>query len=131
MAKISRRAAIGVLASAPLTRSGIIRAQTNSSPIKLGLISDISGPYRENGGPGTKLAIEMAVADFGGSLLGRLLQVLQADGQNKPDIAGAIARAWIDTQGVDVLADGASSASAMCTLAGRPIRAFKSLRGRF
>jgi branched-chain amino acid transport system substrate-binding protein len=113
MMRLSRRAALGALASSALARPAILRAQTGSAPIKIGLISDVAGPYRDNGGPGNKLAVEMAAADFGGALLGRPLQVMQADGQNKPDVAGAIAREWIDTQDVRVLVDGASSSAAL------------------
>jgi branched-chain amino acid transport system substrate-binding protein len=113
MIKISRRAALGILATAPLARPALIRGQTISAPVKIGLLSDVVGPYRENGGPGSKLAAEMAVEDFGGSLLGRPLQVMQADDQNKPDVANNLAREWIDDQGVALLADGASSAAAL------------------
>ena len=69
----------------------------------------MGGPYRDVGGPGNRVAAELAVADFGGSVLGRPIEVLQADDQNKPDVASSLAREWIDSQGVDVLADGAAS----------------------
>ena len=81
--------------------------------MKIGLLSDVGGPYRENGGPGSKVAVEMAVADFGGSLLGRPIEVMQADDQNKPDVASSLARQWIDTEGVSLLLDGASSSAAL------------------
>src|SRR5580692_2001606 len=113
MSRITRRALIGGLAVAPLAKPAIIRAQTNSAPIKIGLLSDVGGPYKEVGGPGSKVAAELAVADFGGSLLGRPLEVIQADDQNKPDVAGMLARQWIDDQGVMVLADGASSSAGL------------------
>ncbi len=73
----------------------------------------MGGPYRHVGGPGSRVATEMAVADFGGSLLGRPIQVLQADDQNKADVAGALARQWIDDKGVDVLADGAATSAGL------------------
>ncbi len=113
MTRITRRAAIGALAAASLARPGIIRAQSSSQPVKIGFVSDMSGPYRDNGGPGAKVAADMAVADFGGSVLGRPVQILQADGQNKPNVAGAIARQWIDDDGVDALADGAATSSGL------------------
>ena len=108
MQKITRRAAVGVLAAAPLAMPGIIRAQSTSKPVRIGLLSDMGGPYRDVGGPGNRLAVEMAIADFGGSVLGRPIEVLQGDDQNKPDVASSLAREWIDSQGVDVLADGAA-----------------------
>ena len=113
MTSMTRRAAIGALATLPLARPGIIRAQTSSVPVKIGLLSDVGGPYRDVGGPGSKLAAEMAAEDFGGSVLGRPLQVLKADDQNKADVASAIAREWIDDRGVNVLADGAGSSAGL------------------
>ena len=113
MSNLSRRILISGLAAAPLAQPAIIRAQTSSKPVKIGLLSDMSGPYRDVGGPGNKVATELAVADFGGSVLGRPIQVLQADDQNKPDVSTSLARQWIDDEGVDVLADGAASSSGL------------------
>ena len=81
---------------------GIIRAQSTSKPVRIGLLSDMGGPYRDVGGPGNRLAVELAVADFGGSVLDRPIEVLQGDDQNKPDVSSSLAREWIDSQGVDV-----------------------------
>src|ERR1700712_1966664 len=113
MTRMTRRAWIAAVAMAPLATPGIIRAQTVSAPVKIGLLSDVGGPYRDVGGPGSKAAAELAVEDFGGSLLGRPLQVLQADDQNKADIASALAREWLDDRGVQVLADGAGSSAGL------------------
>src|SRR5580658_1190829 len=113
MSQLSRRLALGGIAAAPLAMPALIRAQSTSKPVRLGLLSDMSGPYRDVGGPGNRVAAELAVADFGGSVLGRPIEVLQADDQNKPDIATGIAREWIDTQGVDAVADGAASSSGL------------------
>ncbi len=113
MRNLTRRSLVGAMASAPLAKPGLIRAQTVSAPIRIGLLSDLGGPYRDVGGPGSKVAAEMAVADFGGSVLGRPLEVLQADDQNKADIASALAREWIDDHGVNVLADGAASSAGL------------------
>jgi branched-chain amino acid transport system substrate-binding protein len=110
---MTRRAAIGVLAAASLARPALLRAQSSSATVKIGLLSDVAGPYRHVGGPGSRLTTEMAVADFGGSVLGRPIEVLQADDQNKADVAGALARQWIDDKGVDVLADGGASSAGL------------------
>src|ERR1700749_1178753 len=110
--KLSRRAALGAIAAAPLARPALLRAQTSSAPVKIGLLSDVGGTYRHVGGPGSRLTAEMAVADFGGSILGRPIEVLQADDQNKADVASAIARQWVD-DGVDALADGAASSAGL------------------
>jgi branched-chain amino acid transport system substrate-binding protein len=113
MTRITRRALIGAMAAASLAKPAIVRAQTSSAPVKIGLLSDVGGPYRDVGGPGSKVAAELAVADFGGSVLGRPIEVIQGDDQNKPDIAGTLARQWIDDQGVNVLADGAASSAGL------------------
>ncbi len=112
MRKLSRRLALGGLAATPLAAPGLIRAQSTSKPVRLGLLSDMGGPYRDVGGPGNRYAAELAVADFGGSVLGRPIEVLQADDQNKPDVASSIARQWMD-DGVDAVADGAASSSGL------------------
>ncbi len=56
--------------------------------------------------------MELAVEDFGGTLLGRTIDVQQADIQNKPDIASAQVRAWIDSS-VDLLVDGSAASSGL------------------
>ena len=59
-------------------------------------MSNVGRPYRNAGGPRAKVAVDFAVEDFGGSLLGRPIEVEQSDIPNKPDIASAKAREWID-----------------------------------
>jgi branched-chain amino acid transport system substrate-binding protein len=113
MSRLSRRILIGGLAATPLARPGLIRAQSTSKPVKFGLLSDMGGPYRDVGGPGNRVATELAIEDFGGSVLGRPIEVMQADDQNKPDVSTSLAREWIDAAGVDVLADGAASSSGL------------------
>ncbi len=113
MSRLTRRILIGGVAAAPLAAPGIIRAQSSSKPVKIGLLSDMGGPYRDVGGPGNRVAMELAVADFGGSVLGRPIEIMQADDQNKPDVSTSLAREWIDAQGVDVLADGAASSAGL------------------
>ncbi len=108
MSAIRRRVLIGGLAAAPLARPALIRAQTTSKPVRIGLLSDLNGTFHDAGGSGSKVAAQIAVEDFGGSVLGRAVQVMQADHQNKPDIASALTHQWID-EGVDVLADGSAS----------------------
>jgi len=112
MTKFTRRVLLGGIAASPLAMPAIIRAQSSSQPIRIGLLSDMSGPYRDVGGPGNHVATELAIEDMGGSVLGRPIEIVQADDQNKPDVAAALARQWAD-QGVDVLADGAASSSGL------------------
>ena len=113
MNKISRRAVVSALTAAPLAMPGLLRAQSTSKPVKLGLLSDMGGPYRDVGGPGNHAAVELAIEDFGGSVLGRPIEIVQGDDQNKPDVAASLAREWVDSQGVDVLMDGAASSSGL------------------
>lgn len=113
MNRISRRAVVSALTVAPLAMPAIIRAQGTSKPVKLGLLSDMGGPYRDVGGPGNRAAVELAVEDAGGSVLGRPIEIVQGDDQNKPDVAASLAREWVDNQGVDVLMDGAASSSGL------------------
>jgi branched-chain amino acid transport system substrate-binding protein len=70
MTMITRRVALGALAAAPLARPALPRAQTSSTPVKIGLLSDVAGPYAHVGGMGSRVTTEMAVADIGGSVLG-------------------------------------------------------------
>ena len=113
MVALTRRGTIAALAASALAKPALLRAQTSSAPISVGLLSDVGGPYKEVGGPGSRLAAEMAVADFGGALLGRPVQILQIDDQNKADLASAQARQWIDDQGVSVLVDGGGSSAGL------------------
>lgn len=113
MNRISRRAVVSALTVAPLAVPAVIRAQGTSKPVKLGLLSDMGGPYRDVGGPGNRAAVELAVEDAGGSVLGRPIEIVQGDDQNKPDVAASLAREWVDNQGVDVLMDGAASSSGL------------------
>jgi len=113
MTGLTRRLVIGGLGAAPLAMPGIIKAQSSSKPIKLGMLSDMSGPYRDVGGPGNRWAAELAIQDNGGSVLDRPVVILQADDQNKPDVASQISRAWIDGEDVVALLDGAGSSAGL------------------
>ena len=114
MSRLTRRVLLGGLTHVtPLASPAIIRAQSSSRPVKIGLLSDMGGPYRDVGGPGNRAATELAVEDFGGSVLGRPIEIMQADDQNKPDVSTSLARQWIDTEGVDVLSDGAATSSGL------------------
>ena len=71
--------------------------------VKIGVLTDMSGVYSTLGGKGTQVAVEMAVKDFGGKVLGKPIQVIGADHQNKADIASAKAREWFDNEKVDMI----------------------------
>jgi branched-chain amino acid transport system substrate-binding protein len=73
--------------------------------VKIGILTDMSGVYAGVGGKGSVIAAEMAIADFGGKVAGKPIQVVSADHQNKADIGAGKAREWFDTQGVDMIND--------------------------
>ena len=71
--------------------------------VKIGVLDDMSGPYSENTGPGDLLAVRMAVADFGSAVLGKPIEVVSADMQNKVDVGVGIARRWYEQEQVDLI----------------------------
>ena len=81
--------------------------------VRIGVMADQTGPYSGNGGPGSSLAVKMAVEDFGGKVLGKPVEVLVADDQNKPDVGLNIARKWLDTEKVDTIVGGSASSIAL------------------
>lgn len=97
------------LAAAALA-AGAPPASAQEEPLRLLVLDDMSGIYSGNGGPNTLRAVEMAVEDFGGEVLGRPIEVLSADHQNKPDIGSALAQEFIDEEGVSAMTLGGSSA---------------------
>ncbi len=91
-------------------------AASAAETIKIGVLNDQSGVFADNGGVGSVAAARLAIEDFGGELLGKKIEVISADHQNKPDIASATARKWFDTEGVDIIADGAASSAGFAIL---------------
>ena len=89
------------------------QAQISGDVIKIGLITDMSGLYADIDGPAGAEAIKMAIADMGGAINGKKIEILVADHQNKADVAAAKAREWFDTQGVDMLIGGTNSGTAL------------------
>ncbi|EER61870.1 putative substrate-binding periplasmic (pbp) ABC transporter protein [Acidovorax delafieldii 2AN] len=83
--------------------------------VKIGFITDMSSLYSDVEGKGGATAIQMAIDDFGGKVLGQPIELLSADHQNKADIAASKAREWIDTQGVTMIFGGTNSGTALAT----------------
>lgn len=108
------RSVLASLISAALCLgSGVAHAQISGDAVKIGVLNDQSGLYADFGGTGSVLAARMAAEDFGGTVLGKPIQILSADHQNKVDLASATARQWIDVEGVDAFADLTNSAVAL------------------
>ena len=102
------------LASAALAASGLLAGATASAQgVKIGILNDQSGTYADYGGKGSIEAAKMAIEDFGGSVLGQTIDMVTADHQNKPDLAGNIARRWYDAEGVDMITDLTTSSVAL------------------
>ena len=90
-------------------------AQVSDDVVKLGVLTDMSSLYADINGPGAVVATQMAVEDFGGTVLGKKIEVIQADVQNKADVAVAIAGRWYDTEQVDVILGTGASSSSLAT----------------
>jgi branched-chain amino acid transport system substrate-binding protein len=88
---------------------GLIGTQADADiangKIKIGVLTDLSGPYEGNGGHGSVAAAEMAAEEFGKKINGATVEIISADHQNKPDLGVSIANHWFDEEGVDAVAD--------------------------
>jgi branched-chain amino acid transport system substrate-binding protein len=108
---ISRRGALaagaGTLAGLPFTRASAQAANT----IKIGVLNDQSGTYRDLSGPGSTICVRQAISELG--QLGFNVEVVQADHQNRPDVGSTIARTWFDRDGVDAILDVPTSSVAL------------------
>jgi branched-chain amino acid transport system substrate-binding protein len=100
-----QRTKLVLLATLFALSSGIARAQISDDVVKIGVLTDLSGPAATATGPGSVAAAQMAVEDFGGKVLGKPIQVISADHQIKPDLAAGIARQWYDRDQVDLIVD--------------------------
>jgi branched-chain amino acid transport system substrate-binding protein len=90
---------------------GTALAQNNA--VKIGVLDDMSGPYAENTGPGDVAAAKFAIADFGGSVLGKPIELVSADFQSKVDVGVGIAKRWYDDENVDMVIGIPNSAIAL------------------
>ncbi|WP_158927170.1 ABC transporter substrate-binding protein [Acidisphaera sp. S103] len=102
---LTRRGAMGTILGATgalaVPRYGFAQTPT----IKIGVMNDQSGPYRDDGGPTGVVCAKQAPVDFGISGKGWNVEIISADHQNKPDIGVSIARQWFDRDGVDAIVD--------------------------
>src|SRR5262249_3520726 len=103
-----RSSLAALLAFSAATIAASAGAQT--AAVKIGVLNDQTGLYADLTGMGSVHAARMAVEDFGGKVLGRPIEVIFADHQNKPDIGANIARQWIETEGVNLILDIPNSA---------------------
>lgn len=104
MFKHWKRGLVSAVATASLALPLLASAEgLSDDKVKIGVLSDMSGVYKSLEGPGAVVAAKMAIEDFGGEVMGKAIEVISADHQNKPDIGASTAREWIDTKGVDMI----------------------------
>ncbi|MEJ5990541.1 ABC transporter substrate-binding protein [Ramlibacter sp. PS3R-8] len=122
-------AAVALGAAALFGASAPAHAQFSGDVIRIGIITDMASLYADIDGPAGVEAIRMAIADAGGSIGGKKIELVSADHQNKPDVAATKAREWFDTQGVDMLIGGTSSGTnlAMAKVAAEKKKPFISI----
>ena len=104
------------VATALTTATSLISAQQgklSDDVVKIGVLTDMSGVYADYGGPGALTAAKMAVEDFGGKMFGKNIEVVNADHQNKPDIAKSVTQQWFDRDKVDMTVENLNSAVAL------------------
>ena len=101
---IRKYASFAIALSATLFATSV-GAQQGDKPIRIGVLNDQSGIYADLSGQGSVIAARMAVENFGGKVLGKPIDVIFADHQNKPDIGAALAARWYDVDGVDAIID--------------------------
>lgn len=109
---LSRRQVLAASLAAP----AVLRARpgfAQGGPLRIGILNDQGGPLADIGGLGSVEAARMAVADFGATALGRPVEILAADHQNKPEVGLTIARRWFDQDGVEMVTDLTNSSIAL------------------
>jgi branched-chain amino acid transport system substrate-binding protein len=99
----------GVVA-AIVAAGAFAQGKISDDVVKIGVLTDMSGLYADVGGQGAVIAAKMAIEDVGGKVLGKPIELISADHQNKADIAANKAREWFDTQKVDMMAELLNSA---------------------
>jgi branched-chain amino acid transport system substrate-binding protein len=108
-----RRAVLAAVTFGPLWLAAAAHAQVSNDVVKIGVLNDMDGPYSDLAGKGSVTAAEMAVADFGKTVLGKPIQLVSAGHQHKPDVGMGIVRRWFDAENVDMIVDFVDSAIAL------------------
>jgi branched-chain amino acid transport system substrate-binding protein len=102
-----------LLAAASLAAAHAAQAEMSGNVVKIGVLSDQSSLYADLAGPGSIVAAQMAVEDFGGKVNDTAIEIVSADHQNKADVGSNVARQWLDVDGVDVIVDVPNSGVAL------------------
>ncbi|OUL99608.1 ABC transporter substrate-binding protein [Variovorax sp. JS1663] len=105
--------AISALAAVAFVHTASAQAGASDDVVRIGLLTDMASLYSDFSGKGSVEAVRMAIEDFGGQVLGKPIELVSADHQNKPDIAATKAREWLDAGKVDAILGGVSSGTAL------------------
>ena len=108
---LNRRELLATAAAAPVAAALARPARAQAGVIKIGVLNDQSGVYRDISGPTSTACVRQAVEEFGSK--GFQVEVVSGDHQNKTDVGATIARQWIDRDGVDMIIDVANSGVAL------------------
>ena len=100
-------------ALAALLIAGAAQAQISDGKVKIGVLTDMSGPFSHDSGPGSAAAAQMAIDEFGGKVAGAPIELVTGDHQNKADVGSSLAREWFDQGQVDVAVDLPNSSVAL------------------
>ncbi|MBM95624.1 MAG: ABC transporter permease [Oceanospirillaceae bacterium] len=101
--KALKKTLLGAVVASVAAASGVQAGGISDGKVKIGVLADMGGVYADICGPGCVTAVQMAVEDFGGKVLGKPIEVISADDQNKPDVGSAKVREWVESQGVDAV----------------------------
>ena len=112
--KLSAMVSMAVLSMT--AASAFAQSKVSDDVVKIGVLTDLSGLYADIAGKGSVEAVKMAVEDFGGKVLGKPIEVISADHQNKADIASTKTREWIDTEKVDLIQNLVTSSTAIAAV---------------
>ncbi|MGE8451678.1 MAG: ABC transporter substrate-binding protein [Pseudomonadales bacterium] len=112
------KSALATLITAAILSPAAMAQKVTGDVVKIGVLTDLSGVYSDISGPGSVIAAQLAVQDFSksGTVLGKKIDVVSADHQNKPDVASNKAREWYDRENVDVIVDLVNSTTALAVM---------------
>ncbi len=96
--------------------TSVLAQQTNTLPLKIGVIADFASVYADIGGQGNVEAAKIAIEEFGGQMFGKPIELVTADPLNKADMAATIARKWYEAENVDMIIDLPTSATALAAM---------------
>jgi branched-chain amino acid transport system substrate-binding protein len=115
---VTKRKLMTTFVAAALGAWGTAQAQVSDNVVKIGVLTDLSSIYSDVAGQGSVIAARMAVEDFAkdGMVLGKKIEIISADHQNKADIAANVAREWFDKEKVDTIVDLVSTNTALAAM---------------